>query len=141
MKTLILTLILTFCNFISHAQEQKGVDITVTVNNIKNDDGYVLLGLHNQKTFMNKSLNALERKKALITDGQISIVFMNIISGDYAIMAIHDENANNQMDFELSGIPKEAYGMSNNNMSFGPPLFSDAKFTVTDKDLNFDIRF
>ncbi|MGB1268377.1 MAG: DUF2141 domain-containing protein [Flavobacteriaceae bacterium] len=141
MKTFILTIILAICNFISQAQQHDGIDITVTINNVKNDNGFVLLGLHNQQTFMNKSLGALERKKATITDGQISIVFNNVIPGNYAIIAVHDENANNQMDFELNGMPKEAYGMSNNNMSFGPPLFGDAKFTVTDKNLTFDIRF
>jgi uncharacterized protein (DUF2141 family) len=140
MKTLILTLILTFCNFISHAQQQKGIDITVTIDNVKNDSGFVLLGLHNQETFMNKSIKALESKKAIITDGKISVVFNNITPGDYAIMAVHDENSNNQMDFQPNGMPKEAYGMSNNDMSFGPPLFSDAKFSVAEKNMTFQIR-
>ena len=138
MKTIILTIILAICNFISQAQQHDGIDITVTINNVKNDNGFVLLGLHNQQTFMNKSLGALERKKATITDGQISIVFNNVIPGNYAIIAVHDENANNQMDFELNGMPKEAYGMTNNKMSFGPPVFSDAKFTVADKNINLE---
>jgi uncharacterized protein (DUF2141 family) len=141
MKTIILTIILALSNFISQAQQQNSINLSVTINNVKNDNGFVLLGLHNQQTFMNKSISALDRKKATIKDGKISVVFNNVFPGDYAIMAIHDENANNQMDFELNGMPKEAYGMSNNDMSFGPPIFSDAKFTIADKDLSINIRF
>lgn len=141
MKTIILTIILAICNFISQAQQQNGIDLTVTINNVKNDNGFVILGLHNQQTFMNKSIDALDKKQATINEGKISVTFKNVIPGDYAIMAIHDENDNNQMDFQTNGMPKEAYGMSNNEMSFGPPLFSDAKFTVADKNLDLEIRF
>ena len=56
-------------------------------------------------------------------------------------MALHDENDNKRMDFELNGMPKESYGMSGNEMSFGPPNFVDAKFELSDKDLEFNIRF
>ena len=140
MKTIILTIILAISSLLSQAQEQKGIDITITINNVKNDNGFILLGLHNQKSFMNKTEKALQHQKSTIIDGKITVVFKNVPKGEFAVMAVHDENANNQMDFELSGMPKEAYGMSNNNMSFGPPLFSDAKFTVNNENLNLDIR-
>ncbi|MGB0895782.1 MAG: DUF2141 domain-containing protein [Flavobacteriaceae bacterium] len=141
MKTIILTIILAICNFISQAQEQNGIDITVTISNVKNNNGFVLLGLHNQDTFMNANTRALDHKKASIRNGKIEVVFTNVSPGEYAILAIHDENDNYQMDFEPNGMPKESYGASNNEMSFGPPMFSDAKFTVTDEDLNLSIRF
>lgn len=140
MKTIILTIIMAMCNLITYAQQDNGVDITVTINNVKNNNGVVLLGLHNQQTFMNKNTKALKGKKATIKNGAITVVFKNVSPGDYAIMAVHDENANNQMDFQPNGMPKEAYGMSNNEMSFGPPLFSDAKFTISDENLNLEIR-
>lgn len=140
MKTIILTIILAVSNFISQAQQHEGINITVTINNVKSDNGFVLLGLHNQQTFMNRSAPALNKKKVTITDGKITVAFHNVLPGEYAVMAIHDENANNQMDFEPNGIPKEAYGMSNNEMSFGPPAFNDAKFTVVDKNLSLEIR-
>jgi len=140
MKTLVLGILLAICNYLTHAQEPKGVDITVHINNIKSDNGFILLGLHNQETFMVKETPALKRKKEVINDGRIKVVFKNIPEGQYAIMVVHDENANNKMDFELNGMPKEAYGTSNNEMSFGPPIFEDAKFNVTDKNLDLEIR-
>lgn len=140
MKTIILTIILAICNFMSQAQQNDGIDITVSINNVKNDNGFILLGLHNQQTFMNKSIDALTKKQATIKNGKITVTFNNVLPGDYAVMAVHDENANNKMDFELNGMPKEAYGMTNNMVSYGPPLFNDAKFTVADENMSFEIR-
>lgn len=140
MKTLVLAMLLAITNYIAHSQELNGIDITVQINNIKNDNGFVILGLHNQETFTNTETPALKRIQGKIKDGKIEVVFKSVPKGDYAIMVVHDENANNRMDFELNGMPKEAYGMSNNNMSFGPPMFEDAKFNVADKNLDLEIR-
>ena len=140
MKTLVLGILLAICNYITHAQEPKGIDITVHINNIKSDNGFILLGLHNQETFMVREKPALKRIKKEIKNGVIEVVFKNIPEGQYAIMVVHDENANNKMDFELNGMPKEDYGVSNNDMSFGPPIFEDAKFNVVDENLKLEIR-
>ena len=45
------------------------------------------------------------------------------------------------MDYQEGGMPKESYGMSGNDMSFGPPNFEMAKFEVNGEDLEFNIRF
>jgi len=140
MKTLVLVMLLAISNYLTQAQEPKGIDVTITIINIKNDNGFILLGLHNQETFMVREKPALKKIKEEINNGKIKVVFKNIPKGEYAIMVVHDENANNQMDFELNGMPKEAYGTSNNEMSFGPPIFEDAKFNVTDKNLDLEIR-
>ena len=44
------------------------------------------------------------------------------------------------MDFEANGMPKELYGASNNNMSMGPPRWSDAKFEVGTQPITMEIR-
>ena len=83
-------------------------------------------------------LQSAERK---IKNGKVAITFKNVEPGEYAIMVVHDENNNNSMDFDSNGMPAESYGMSNNPMSFGPPQFNDAKFEITDEDLDIAIRF
>ena len=52
MKTLALTLSLFVISFISFAQEAEGITITVTVDNVLNDNGKVMAGLHTADTFM-----------------------------------------------------------------------------------------
>lgn len=140
MKTIILTLIFILCNLISNAQEQP-ISITVTITNIKNDNGQVLLGLHNENTFLNSKSAPLQSIKTPIINGRIQVQFINVTPGEYAIIALHDENNNQRMDFNMHQMPIEDYGTSNNEMSFGPPVFSYAKFIVTNKNLDFNIRF
>ena len=60
-------------------------------------------------------------------------------AGTYAIGIFVDANYNNEMDRNFFGVPKEQYGFSNNaKVSFGPPSFKDASFTIKD-DLSLRI--
>ena len=72
---------------------------------------------------------------------KVPLFFEGLEPGEYAIICLHDINENNKMDFAPSGMPLEDYGASNNVMNFGPPTFSDSKFTVADKDLTLEIKF
>ncbi len=140
MKNLILTLALVLTSVFSFAQEDKGITITVIIDNVKNDTGKVMLSLHTSETFMKgKGIKDVETK---IQDGKITATFENVLPGDYAIMALHDENENQKMDFNKeNGMPLESYGTSNNPMAFGPPQYDDAKFKAEEKDLELSIRF
>ena len=45
-------------------------------------------------------------------------------AGDYAVVALHDENRNMKLDRNVLGWPKEGFGFSNNSrVGFGPPSF------------------
>ena len=143
MKTIYTLLIALIFTVNVNAQTETKVtsndqNITVTIQNIKNDKGSVLLGLHTEDTFMKGP--GVKNLKSKIENGQVTVTFKNVEVGTYAIMVMHDENDNNRMDFE-NGMPLESYGMSNNPMSYGPPQYQDAKFEVNDKDLSFNIRF
>tara|TARA_R110002050_G_scaffold100580_1_gene208144 strand:- start:91478 stop:91897 length:420 start_codon:yes stop_codon:yes gene_type:complete len=139
MKNLALIIALVCTTIFATAQEKKGKNITVTIDNVINNEGKVLVSLHTADTFMKGA--GIQNLESTITDGKVTFTFENVADGAYAIMAMHDVNDNKQMDFETNGIPKENYGMSGNEMSFGPPTFADAKFTLTEEDLYFNIRF
>ena len=140
MKTLSLLIALLLTINLTNAQESETKKtITVTIENITNNNGQVMLSLHTEDTFMKgQGIQNIESK---IKDGKISVTFKNVKPGTYAIMALHDENENKRMDFEDNGMPKESYGMSNNPMSFGPPQYSTAKFNFEDKAMEMNIRF
>ncbi|MBW8243948.1 DUF2141 domain-containing protein [Muricauda oceani] len=139
MKTLTLVLSLFLVSIAGIAQEKTGVDITVTIDNITNDEGKVLAGLHTEETFMKGP--GVQNLQSAIADGKVTLTFTNVAPGTYAIMAMHDANENNRMDYESNGMPKEGYGMSGNDMTMGPPTFNSAKFTVGEEDMEFTIRF
>lgn len=139
MKTLSIIFALLFTGFVGMAQDNKGVTITVTVENVLSDGGTILAGLHTADTFMKGPgvANAMEPAKK----GELTLTFENVEPGTYAVMVMHDKNDNQRMDFEENGMPKESYGMSGNVMTMGPPTFDAAKFEVSDKDLQLTIRF
>ncbi len=139
MKTVTLALSFFFVSIIAMAQEKTGIDITITIDNITSDEGKVLAGLHTEDTFMKGQ--GLQNLQSAIKDGKITLTFTNVAPGDYAIMAMHDANGNNRMDYQSNGMPKESYGMSGNDMAMGPPTFNSAKFTVGNEDLEMNIRF
>ena len=137
MRTSILTIALIFISALSFSQD--GVTITVTVNNVPNNEGVVAMALHNKNTFMKAA--PLQGKSSEIKDNSVIITFENVTPGEYAVLGNHDANNNGKMDFRENGMPLEAYGASNNVMNFGPPIFDDAKFNVTDKNIELNIRF
>ncbi|TSE10518.1 DUF2141 domain-containing protein [Aquimarina algiphila] len=139
MKTLALIVALLISNFFTNAQENiNGITITVTVPNATSSEGEVLFGLYDENTFMKAA--PIKGEKSIITDGVAKITFTNVPAGVYAISCFHDINGNNRMDFEPNGMPKENYGVSNNSMSYGPPMWGEAKFEVTSENLELEIR-
>ena len=135
---LILALLTASLLFISSsitAQKQK---ITATVVNVSSDSGKVGFALYDKINFRMKPIQG---KKSKILEGKSIVVFDNVEPGEYAIICYHDKNENNKMDFQSNGMPLEDYGASNNNMSFGPPKFDDAKFIVSDKNVSLAIKF
>lgn len=137
-STLVLSMVLVLMSFSSFSQDT-GANITVTVDNVKNDKGKVVFSLHTKDTFMKG--NGIMNAESEIKDGKVIITFENVQPGEYAIMVLHDENDNQRMDFRENGMPLESYGMSNNVMSFGPPIYDDAKFQVEKENLEMNIRF
>ena len=141
MKTLLLTITLALTSLFLNAQSStetttEGTTITVTVA-LKSTGGHVLFSLHNESTFMK---DPLEGASSEIKDGKAIVTFNNVKPGTYGVMVVHDKNDNKRMDFEPSGMPKEAYGMSNNPMSYGPPQWNDTKFEVLSTPINIEIR-
>jgi uncharacterized protein (DUF2141 family) len=110
------------------AQTAVGQDLEVTVKNIKNSKGVLVIGLFgSEKTFTKQPLKA-EMPKA--ETGTLKVLFKNIQPGEYAVSIFHDANENGVLDMNFMGIPKEGFGFSNDAMGvFGPPTFTKAKFS------------
>jgi len=137
-KNLLLTFSLVLTSLFSFSQDTR-TTITVTIDNVLNDNGTVKMALNTKDTFMKGK--PILSSVSEIKDGKVTITFENIEPGEYAIIAYHDANNNEKMDFRENGMPLESYGTSNNVMAFGPPSYEDAKFKVEDKNVELSIRF
>jgi uncharacterized protein (DUF2141 family) len=117
----------------------EGVTVTVTLQNVQNDQGEIMAALHTEETFMKGA--GVANLKIPAQKGPLTFTFDRVAPGTYAILALHDLNSNQRMDFDPRGMPGEAYGMSGNDMRLGPPRFDSAKFQVGTEDLHLRIRF
>lgn len=143
MKT-ITTLLITLSLLIGIAptQQKEELTITVTIDGLRNENGYVAVALHNGDTefpggegFMNEYVEA---KK-----GSIEVTFKKVPAGEYAIAILHDENGDEEMSFNEYGMPLEGFGFSNEaKAETGPPTFGDASFDVSeDSDQYIEIVY
>ena len=141
MKTVIISLAISFSLFFANAQEGAttalGTSVTVTVP-VSSEKGEIIAALYDENTFMKAA--PLQSTSAKIENGKAIITFTEVQSGTYGITLFHDTNNNQQMDFETNGMPKESYGVSNNVMNFGPPRWEDAQFEVATEPITMEIR-
>ena len=149
MIRIFITAVLYLISFFSQAQgnsiqesqlnTESNVTIKTIITEMNNDKGTVYFALFtSEEDFDNRNHSQARWVKAN-TNG-VAVTFENVPEGTYAITCFYDENDNGKMDFNTNGMPIEDYGSSNNVMNLGPPMFSDAKFVVSDKDLTFEIK-
>jgi uncharacterized protein (DUF2141 family) len=139
MKTIAILFSLFLSN-LAFAQLEETGNIIVSVANISSEEGKVYFALFNEDNFLNKA--PLQAEASEIKDGLAQVAFTEVPPGTYAITAYHDKNENQKMDFEATGIPTEAYGVSNNQMNlYGPPLWEDAKFEFDGSKKELNLRF
>ena len=110
-------------------------DLTLSVDNIRNDKGRVLVALFNSKKgFEASDVNAAYASFDVParTKGA-KLTMHDLPKGRYAIALFHDENANGDMDFSLTMMPKEGFGHSNNvGAEEDLTTFKQAAFEVKD---------
>lgn len=98
----------------------------------KGELSYLLFA--NEKGFPDQDEKSIRKGSIILSEGVGSFEILNVSDGEYALSVIHDENSNNKLDTNFLGIPKEAFGFSNNPTIFmGPPDFEEASFKVKDQ--------
>ena len=130
MKKILLTATFIFCSVLHTSAQQEIFDLTINISGLNSNKGTLIVAVYDQKeAFLKKQFISdtveIKNKKSNIT-------FKNLPKGEYAVSFLHDENNNKKMDTSFFGVPKEAYGCSNNAKGFmGPPKYDDAKFQLT----------
>jgi len=150
MVRIIITLVIYLISLVGHAQaketseliaiENNELQINIEIKKTSSSSGKVFFALYDSEINFNgrDPVKVLEKG---IENNTVEITFDGLAPGTYAITCYHDSNNNGKMDFQENGMPIEDYGATNNVMNFGPPRFSDAKFDLTNKDVNFEIKF
>ncbi len=104
-------------------------DVVVHVENIRNDQGSVLVAVCTPDDFLSAHCRHNARVKAHA--GAADILVGGVPPGQYAVQAFHDENDNSELDRNLIGMPREGIAFSRDApMRMGPPRFSDAAVEI-----------
>ncbi len=98
---------------------------TLEVDNIKSNKGNILIAFYDSaETFMKTPFLKIREPSI----GKGAMVFdVRGVKGQIAFVVMHDKNANNKMDNNLVGYPKEPFAFSNDaKVRLGPPTFEEA---------------
>lgn len=115
-------------------------DLELAIVGLENNYGTVQIALHEAtggKLFEGEPF----RKASVEIDSQRSrCAFERIPFGDYGVRVYHDTNGNGKLDKNFIGIPKEAYGFSNNARgTFGPPKDEEVRFPFREVIVRMEI--
>jgi uncharacterized protein (DUF2141 family) len=121
------TVLLAFANGVHAA------DLAVTVENIQDGSGQVLVGLFDSAAAFPKHAQRGQKIPASQRDakGSVRLNFTGLPEGTYVVSAIHDKDGNGKLTTNLVGMPTEPYGFTGQGSgSFGPPAFKDVSFNL-----------
>lgn len=119
--------ILAVCLAVISGATAQTQDLKITVTNIRNDRGFVLMALHKPgKNFIGERFMSV---KLTAQKGQVAGVFSNVPPGTYAVSVIHDANGDMKFNKNFFGKPVEGLGFSNNAVVKSvPPDFQEVSF-------------
>ena len=127
----ILFISLSAAIFSSDGAKKRG-NLIVKFNGLNSSEGNVIIALCNSDENYKNHKSPFIGKSVSIDKNTAIIEFDDLPFGEYAIKAFHDEDANNDLNTNILGIPVEDYGFSNNARGmFGPPSWEDAKFVLS----------
>ena len=119
-----------------------GPALTVDIGNVRNARGRVRIDICPKDRFLADGCPWHVSVPA--RPGTTVLSLPALPPGDYAIQAFHDENANDNVDRGLFGIPLEGVGFSRDaKIVFSPPKWADAMFhhDGTPQRLGFHLRY
>lgn len=105
--------------------------LKIIVKGTKSSTGVINVGLYNTEADFSDREKIYQGQKITVNGAESLVIFSNLPAGEYAVAVYYDENANGKLDKSFVGIPREAYGFSNDAHGvFGPPSFKDAKLVI-----------
>lgn len=138
-----LALLIAACLLPAGASHAETGELHVSLQGLRDAQGQVRISLYKDGESFRKEDRALSVQTLPAAAGRLEIVFADLAPGRYAVMAYHDENADNRLNLRFGMFPTEGYGLSNNPKVMGPPAFADSAFDFAppQRDIEIAIRY
>lgn len=114
--------------------------LIVNLQGVRDATGNLRASLYQQQEGFRKENKAFRLLMVPAKAGSTQLVFDGLPTGRYAIMAYHDDNADQMLNLRFGMFPTEGYGLSNNPKVVGPPKFADSAFDVSGAETSIDIK-
>ena len=116
--------------------------LIVDISGFPSSDGFAMVALHNsEESYKGGEDSAIAKTKTMVVGQKAQVVFTNLPYGWYGVSLYHDENSNGEMDKNAMGIPREAYGFSNNAKGFfGKPSYKKIRFQLDSAEKQIAIK-
>jgi uncharacterized protein (DUF2141 family) len=109
--------------------------VVVTVRGFRSRAGSLRVKLVAEADgFPGSEAHVAAKRRVPIDAGAVSVAFEGVAPGDYAVVALHDEDDDAELDRRF-GLPAEGLAFSSGaRIRFGPPSFEEARFEVGARD-------
>ena len=120
---------------------KKTHDLKIDIANIKAKKGDIAIGIFNKADGFLIEGKEFKSKILKVEGDIVHCEFKDLPDGNYAVAVFHDENMDNKLNTNFLGVPKEAYGFSNNfKPVISKPKFSDTQFGLhSDKKITIKL--
>ncbi|KPQ33550.1 MAG: hypothetical protein HLUCCA11_18175 [Phormidesmis priestleyi Ana] len=135
-------LCLTGTLMLAFATSGQAATLSINIDNLATTDGAVGCALFNApEGFPNDYIAVPNQLVQPQENGTAYCEFSNLSPGTYAVSVMHDLNSNLTLDTNFFGIPREAWGVSNNvRPALSAPSFNSARFELNgDKTINITL--
>jgi len=139
---LLLVFLFLFFAVASPAVSESTGNLIINISGFPSSEGFAMVALHNsEESYKGEEATAIAKTQIKVVDQKVQVIYANLVYGWYGISIYHDENTNGKMDKNAMGIPKEAYGFSNNAKGlFGKPGYEDVKFQINSPEKQITIN-
>lgn len=139
------TTALAFILVATAAATASAADLTVTVKDVRDAKGSVLISIYDSQANFLKPPLAKWKQKVKSSEGEVTFVFHDVPAGTYAATSFQDEDDSGKLKTNSLGVPIEGYGFSRDAQGAGgPPKFAEAAFDSdgkTDKTISFSLNY
>lgn len=115
--------------------------LTIAVTGVQNENGVIRCGLFSSASGFRVPGKEILELIGKIKKGASTCSFKSVAEGTYAVAVFHAETGEREITYGLFGKPKQGVGFSRNpSITFGPPDFNAAAFSVGPTPANFTIH-
>lgn len=115
----------------ANATAGEPIQAQVEVAGLRGTNGVLRVGIFRAEGFPGADAGRVCGVVSAVTGAVMVVTLGPVAPGEYAVLAYHDENGNGRLDHDLTGRPREGYGVSGGvHRRWRAPRYEEAKVGI-----------